>query len=92
MKTEQPTTPAAVGEGRDIALDHASAKAIADASAKAGFPVPPTAAAVLRTKPIAKPKAPAKPKAKPKTPSAATAPVVASPSASAAGDTVNKED
>lgn len=41
------TEPALVGEGRDIALDAASATAIARASEKAGFPVPPPAADAL---------------------------------------------
>lgn len=60
--THKSTQPAAVGKGRDIALDHASASAIARASEKAGFPIPPTAAAVLAGEPASGKAAKDKPK------------------------------
>lgn len=97
MKTEKPTTAATVGEGRDIALDHKTAKAIADASQKAGFPIPPTAATVLGTKAVkAAPKRPAaarpKPAAKPKPTTPATPVAAPAVTGAAAADTATKED
>lgn len=56
---DRPTQPADVGKGRDIALDAASAAAIAQASAKAGFPPPPPAAADPKpSKPVQTPAEP----------------------------------
>lgn len=44
---DTPTIHAAVGEGRNPVLDVESAQAIADASAAAGFPAPPTVSDAL---------------------------------------------